>query len=116
MRGMGARERLCSGGCVVGGTGVDDLVRGGWGHCHGAIGGSESGGVLASSQQGPRSHSGGPRLWELRWSRGRRWHALWRRRRHAVGRRCQEGRRQWTRGTRGMSWPHGDDTGPGVEE
>jgi hypothetical protein len=48
---MGARERACGGGGVVGGTGVDDQVRGGWGHRHGVIGGDESGRVPASSQR-----------------------------------------------------------------
>jgi hypothetical protein len=38
-----ARYHACGGGGVVGGTGVDDLVRGEWSQHHGAIGGSERG-------------------------------------------------------------------------
>jgi hypothetical protein len=48
---MGARECAYGGGGVVEGTGVDDQVRGGWGHRHGVIGGDESGGVPVSSQR-----------------------------------------------------------------
>jgi hypothetical protein len=43
---------------VVGGTGVDDLVRGGWSQRHSAIG-RERGWVPASSERGPGSHGGG---------------------------------------------------------
>jgi hypothetical protein len=57
---------------VVGGTGVNDLVRGGWSQRYGAIGGGERGWVPASSERGPGSHGGGPRRRELRWGQGRR--------------------------------------------
>jgi hypothetical protein len=55
MEGIGAREHVCSGGGVVGSTRVDDLVRGGWGHRHGAKCGGDRGVVPSSSQWGPRS-------------------------------------------------------------
>jgi hypothetical protein len=46
-------ERVClQWGGVVGSTGVNHLVRGEWGHRHGAKGGSEGGRVPSSSQQG----------------------------------------------------------------
>jgi hypothetical protein len=106
-------------GGVVGGTGVDDLVRRGWSQHHGAIGGGERGWVLASSERGSGSHGGGP----LRWGRGRRGHAV---RRHAVGRRrrCAVGGavRRAGAGARGrealggLTRPHGDGSGPGVVE
>jgi hypothetical protein len=83
---MGARERAYSGSGVVGSIGVNYLVRGGWGHRHGAKSDDEGGGVPSSSQQGPHNRGGGPQGQELGWSRSRRWHALGGRRRHAIGR------------------------------
>ena len=48
---------------MVGCTGVNDLVKGGWSQRHDAVGGSKGGGILASSE------------WELRRSLGRRGHS-----------------------------------------
>jgi hypothetical protein len=57
---------------VVGCTGVDNPVRGGWSQRHGAVGGGKGGCVPTSSQGRPGSHQ----RHELRWSRGRRGHAV----------------------------------------
>jgi hypothetical protein len=72
INGMGPRERACSRGRVVGSTGVDHPVEVGWGHRHGAEGDDKRDEVPSSSQQGPRCRGGGPREWELGWSRSRR--------------------------------------------
>jgi hypothetical protein len=106
---------------VVGCTGVDDPVRGGWCQNHGAVGGGKGGYVPTSSQARRGSHGVGPRRHELRWSRGRRGHAIWghaegRWRGSSVGGCSQESRRLRGRtgGTGGLARPHGDGAGPGV--
>jgi hypothetical protein len=106
---------------VVGCTGVDDPVKGGWCQHHGAVGGGKGGYVPTSSQARRGSHGVGPRRHELRWSRGRRGHAVWghgegRWRGSSVGGCSQESRRLRGRtgGTGGLARPHGDGGGPGV--
>jgi hypothetical protein len=94
MDGMGPREHACSGSGVVGSTGVNHPVEGGWGHRHGAEGSGEGGRVPSSSQRGPRHRGCGPRWRELG-----RWRSRWW---HAVGRRDQESRRRRAGGTRSL--------------
>jgi hypothetical protein len=99
---------------VIGCTGVDDPVRGRWGQRHGAICVGEGGRVPASSERGPWCRGRRSRRWELRRSRGRWGHAVWR---HAVGGwRSQECWRRRTGGAGGLTRPHGDGAGPGVVE
>jgi hypothetical protein len=56
---------------VVGCTGVDAPIRGGWSQRHGAIGGGKGGCVRASGKRGLGGHGGGPQRRELRRSLGR---------------------------------------------
>jgi hypothetical protein len=77
-------------GGVVGCTGVDDLVRGGWSQRHDVVGGGKGGGILASSGR------------ELRRSLRSRGHS-----RESAP---EDGRHS------GLTWPHGDGSGLGVVE
>jgi hypothetical protein len=64
---------------VVGGTGVDDPVRGRWSKRHGVVGGGEGIGVLASSQRGPWWCGRGPHRLLRRWCWVSRWRVVrWR--------------------------------------
>jgi hypothetical protein len=56
------------GGGVVGCTGVDNPVEGGWSQRHGVVGAGKGGCVPTAS----RGRTGSHRRHELRWSRGRR--------------------------------------------
>jgi hypothetical protein len=110
------REHACSGSGVVGGTGVDDPVRGRWSQRHGVVGGSEGVGVLASSQRGPWWRGRGPHRLERRWCWVSRWWAIrWRAVGNWHGQKSR--RRSWrARGTGSLTRPHGDGVGPRVVE